>query len=55
MRIRPTYIRTRLTLWYVGIFSLVIVLYICVAYTIQYWAMNDDQLGGTRVSADGNH
>ena len=41
MRIRPTYIRSRLTLWYVGIFSLVIGLYICAACAIQYWASND--------------
>lgn len=41
MRFRPTYIRTRLTLWYVGIFSLVIGLYICAACAIQYWAAND--------------
>lgn len=40
MRIRPTYIRTRLTLWYVGIFSLVIGLYICAACILQYWALN---------------
>lgn len=41
MRIRPTYIRSRLTLWYVGIFSLVIGLYVCAACSIQYWELND--------------
>ncbi len=41
MRIRPTYIRSRLTLWYVGIFSFVIGLYVCAACSIQYWELND--------------
>ncbi len=41
MRIRPTNIRTRLTLWYIGIFSLVIAIYVCAACAIQYWALND--------------
>jgi heavy metal sensor kinase len=30
-----------LTLWYVGIFSLVIVLYVCAACSIEYWELND--------------
>ena len=41
MRSRPTYIRTRLTLWYIAIFSLVIAIYVCAACTIQYWELND--------------
>ena len=41
MRFRPTYIRARLTLWYIGIFSLVISLYICAACAIQYWELSD--------------
>ncbi len=41
MHIRPTNIRSRLTLWYVGIFSLVIVLYVCAACSIEYWVLND--------------
>lgn len=40
MRIRPTYIRTRLTLWYIAISSLVIGLYISAACAIQYWDLN---------------
>lgn len=39
--LRSTYIRTRLTLWYIGIFSLVIGVYICAACSIQYWELND--------------
>jgi heavy metal sensor kinase len=38
---RPTYIRTRLTLWYIAIFSVVIALYVCAACGIQYWQLND--------------
>ncbi len=41
MRIRPTYIRARLTLWYVAIFSVVIGLYVVAACSIQYWELND--------------
>ncbi len=40
MRIRPTYIRTRLTLWYIAIFSVVISLYIFIACCIQYLELN---------------
>ena len=41
MRIRPTYIRTRLTLWYIAIFSLIMGLYVSAACAIQYWELND--------------
>ena len=41
MRIRPTYIRARLTFWYAAIFSLVMALYVCAACSIQYWELND--------------
>jgi heavy metal sensor kinase len=41
VHIRLAYIRSRLTLWYVGIFSLVIGLYVCAACFIQYWELND--------------
>lgn len=41
MSFRPTYIRSRLTLSYIGIFSLVIVLYVCATCSIQYWELND--------------
>jgi heavy metal sensor kinase len=41
LRIRTTYIRTRLTLWYIGVFSVVISLYICAACSIQYWELNN--------------
>jgi heavy metal sensor kinase len=41
MRWRPTGIRTRLTLWYIAIFSLVIGLYVCAACAIQYWELSD--------------
>ena len=40
MHIRPTYIRARLTLWYIGIFSVVIALYICAACSIENWELN---------------
>jgi heavy metal sensor kinase len=40
LHIRPTYIRARLTLWYIGIFSVVIALYICAACSIEYWELN---------------
>lgn len=41
MRLRPTYIRDRLTLWYVGIFGLVLAVYICGACFLQYWQLRD--------------
>lgn len=34
-------IRTRLTLWYIGIFSLVMSLYVCCACVVQYWQLTD--------------
>ena len=39
--LRPTYIRARLTLWYIAIFSVVIALYVFAACAIQYWELND--------------
>ena len=41
MHFRPTYIRDRLTLWYVVIFSLVLGVYICGACFLQYWQLGD--------------
>ena len=41
MRLRPTYIRDRLTLWYVVIFGLVLGAYICGACFLQYWQLSD--------------
>ena len=41
MRLRSTYIRTRLTLWYIAIFSMVIGLYVGAACCIQYWELNN--------------
>ncbi len=41
MRLRPTRIRTRLTVWYLAIFSLVLVLYIAAACILQYWQLTD--------------
>ena len=41
MRIRLTRIRTRLTLWYVAVFSLVLVLYVAGACVLQYWQLTD--------------
>ena len=41
MRIRLSYIRTRLTLWYIAIFSLIMGLYVSAACVIQYWELND--------------
>ena len=41
MRLRPTYIRDRLTLWYVCIFGLLLGLYICGACFLQYWQLRD--------------
>lgn len=41
MRFRPRFIRDRLTLWYVGIFGVVLGIYICGACLLQYWQLND--------------
>jgi heavy metal sensor kinase len=41
VRLRPKYIRDRLTLWYVGIFGLVLAIYICGACILQYWQLSD--------------
>jgi heavy metal sensor kinase len=41
MRFRPTYIRDRLTLWYVGIFGMVLAVYVCGACVLQYWQLTD--------------
>jgi len=41
MRFRPTYIRDRLTLWYVGIFGVVLVIYICGACALEYRQLSD--------------
>ena len=41
MRIRPTYIRVRLTLWYISIFSLIMGLYVSATCAIQYWELNE--------------
>jgi heavy metal sensor kinase len=41
MPFRPKYIRDRLTLWYVGIFGIVLAIYICGACALQYWQLND--------------
>ena len=41
MRLRLTYIRDRLTLWYVGIFGIVLAIYICGACVLQYWQLSD--------------
>lgn len=38
---RPLQIRTRLTLWYIGIFGVVLTAYICVACTLHYLQLND--------------
>jgi heavy metal sensor kinase len=40
VRLRPTSIRTRLTLWYTAIFSLVLALYICGACLLHYWQLS---------------
>jgi heavy metal sensor kinase len=40
MRLPPTSIRTRLTLWYTAIFSLVLVLFICGACFLHYWQLS---------------
>jgi heavy metal sensor kinase len=41
LRVRPTFIRHQLTLWYVFIFSLVLALYIAGACFLQYWQSSD--------------
>lgn len=41
MRLRPRFIRDRLTLWYVGIFGAVLGVYICGACALQYWQLSD--------------
>jgi heavy metal sensor kinase len=41
LQTRPTFIRTRLTLWYLAIFSIVIAFYACAACSIQYWQLNE--------------
>jgi heavy metal sensor kinase len=41
MRSRPRFIRDRLTLWYVGIFGVVLGIYIAGACLLQYWQLND--------------
>lgn len=39
MKFRPTRIRGRLTLWYVGVFSVLLAAYICGACILQYWQL----------------
>jgi hypothetical protein len=41
MRFRHTYIRDRLTLWYVGIFGIVLSIDICGACILQYWQSSE--------------
>lgn len=41
MRPRPRFIRDRLTLWYVGIFGVVLGIYIFGACILQYWQLSD--------------
>jgi heavy metal sensor kinase len=41
MRLRPRFIRDRLTLSYVGIFGAVLGIYICGACILQYWQLSD--------------
>ncbi len=41
MRLRPRFIRDRLTLWYVGIFGAVLLVYACGACLLQYWQLSD--------------
>ena len=41
MRLRPRFIRDRLTLWYVGIFGVVLAIYICGACLLQYWQLSE--------------
>jgi len=40
VRLRPSSFRTRLTLWYSAIFSLVLALYICGACFLHYWQLS---------------
>jgi heavy metal sensor kinase len=46
VRLRPTSIRTRLTLWYTAIFSLVLALYICGACFLHYWQLSAQLYSG---------
>ena len=41
MRLRPRFIRDRLTLWYVSIFGAVLGVYICCACVLQFWQLSD--------------
>jgi heavy metal sensor kinase len=41
VRLRPRFIRDRLTLWYVSIFGAVLAIYICGACILQYWQLRD--------------
>jgi len=41
VRLRPTYIRGRLTLWCVGIFGIVLAIYIGGACLLQYWQLSE--------------
>lgn len=41
MRLKPRFIRDRLTLWYVSIFGAVLGVYICGACILQYWQLSD--------------
>lgn len=41
MRLGPTRIRTRLTLWYIAVFSLVMIFYVAGACVVQYWQLTD--------------
>src|ERR1700728_2641091 len=41
MRLRPRFIRDRLTLWYVGIFGAVLGIYLGGACILQYWQLSD--------------
>jgi heavy metal sensor kinase len=41
MRLRPRFIRDRLTLWYVAIFGAVLAIYICGACALQYGQLSD--------------
>jgi heavy metal sensor kinase len=41
VRLRPRFIRDRLTLWYVGIFGAVLGIYIFGACILQYWQLSD--------------
>jgi heavy metal sensor kinase len=41
VRLRPRYIRDRLALWFVAIFALLLMLYICGASLVQYWQLRE--------------